>query len=87
MFTLASSGLSALPSIISVLFTDSIFVPSTCPECPLPTRHPFNNMAWPILNLAAQTKACRQKPQRQYYLVLPVLLSVHMNVPDMEELL
>ena len=76
----AWSGLSTLPSIISLLFTDPIFIPSTCLEGSLPARHPFNLMAWPISNLAAQTKAYWQKPQLKSYLVLPPLLSVHINV-------
>ena len=79
IITPAWPGLSTLPDIISLLFADPTFIPSCCLEGQLPTRHPFNLMAWPISTLPARTKAYLRNSQQPAYSVSPPLLSRHIN--------
>ena len=60
MITPAWPGIPCLPLILSLLVSDPIFLPSTCIEGHLPTRHAFNSMAWII--------SCNVALQKEYLL-------------------
>ena len=79
ILTPAWPGLSAIPNIISLLFDDPIFIPSLCLEGQLPTRHPFNLIAWPISTLPAEAKAYPKMHQQPCCTVLPPPHSPHIN--------
>lgn len=63
LITPAWSGLISLPLILSKLTNDPIFILHEHLEGPLPTRHPFNLMAWIISNNPALILAYQQKLQ------------------------
>lgn len=57
LVTPAWPGLISLPTIISMLFDNPIFIPSHYLEGCLPTRHPFHLMAWCISTKLQKTEA------------------------------
>jgi hypothetical protein len=73
LITPAWPGLVSLPLILSHLISNPVFIPSTYLVGCLPTRHPFNLMAWPISTNAASGKAFHERSQKLSLAALPHL--------------
>lgn len=70
------SGITILPKIISLLVADPIFIPSYYFEGQIPTRHPFNLMAWPISTPAENSRSSLRKQQTLSWRASPPLLGL-----------
>lgn len=74
LITPAWPGLASIPIIISLLISNPIFIPSSLLLGQLPTRHPFNMMAWPISTNAESISSYLKKCAPPYP---PVSRSLH----------
>lgn len=72
-------SLTVLPKILTLLFSDPVFIPTCYFEGQRPTRHAFNLMAWPISTLAAKTKAYLKRQQMPSWKAFPLPHGLHTN--------